>query len=123
MNQTQKLWSLKYKCCDDKNPPAIEFYTLSASSFLIAIFFYGGAFLYGRRKPEIPYIPDDLLPIDHSRSANDSSASQSDNEQPTTSANIFEPSPKLVESTTESDDDDQPIIHHSISNQNLIEIA
>lgn len=116
MNQTQKLWS-----CDDKNRPAFEFYTLSASSFFIAIFFYGAAFLYGRRKPEIPYIPDDLLPIDHSRSANDSSVSLSDNEHPTTSANILEPLPKLIDSTDETDDDD--LLLQSISNPNLIEIS
>lgn len=122
MNQTQKLWSLKYHCCDEKNPPAIEFYAMSASSFFIAIFFYGAAFLYGRRKTEIPYIPDDLLPIDHSRSANDSSVSLSDNEQPTTSANILEPPPKLVETTDDSSDDEEPIISHPISNPNLMEI-
>lgn len=122
MNQTQKLWSLKYHCCDDKNPPAIAFYALSASSFFIAIFFYGTAFLCGRRKPEIPYIPDDLLPIDHSRSAHDSSVSLSDNEhpEPFTSTNSLEPSLKLAESTDETDDDDQPIFAGPMSNPNLI---
>lgn len=122
MNETQKLWSLEYHCFDDKNPPAMEFYALSASSFFIAIFFYGAAFLYSRKKPDIQYIPDDLLPIDHSRSANDSTVSSSDNE-PNTSANILDPSSKVIESTDETDDDDQPIIFHPNSKHDLIEIS
>lgn len=66
MNKTQIFWSKTLKCCSDRESSEVEFISLSCISIFVSILFYIGTYIFTLRKERIQYIPDDLMPPEHS---------------------------------------------------------
>lgn len=66
MNQTRITWSETLHCCQDRTLDLLGFWVATASAIFVAIVFYCSAFVYTRRREQVQYIPNDLMPYDRS---------------------------------------------------------
>lgn len=133
MNKTQIKWSKDLKCCNDRQSSVLEFATLSCITIVVSVLFYIGTFSLTLRKERIQYIPDDLMPPEHSNHHHHQSsrpvmnihaAGTSISDSPMTNRTILTKTPNLSDDSSSSDDEPLPNIPNipKIQVQNLLEL-